>query len=278
MHRDVKPRNVLVTAAAADEHAYLVDFGLARRIQGDASLTTDGRCAGTLDYMAPEVLQGRDAGAAADIYSLGCLLYELLMSRVPFPADNEAAKITAHLLRRPPKLTLRDPAASGLNRVVQRAMAKSPRDRFPSAADLAHAARRALDERPRQRAPRIVETSRPTRARREPAARYRSRIDANSVSELLRRDDVRLVTLTDSRGVAETRLAIESPCTCTTPPAPAPTRGTAGARRGRVLLVVDDIDPLAALRALATPAAANATSVSTAAVRAVGTEPFPPHA
>ena len=126
VHRDVKPRNVLVAASAAGEHAYLVDFGLARRLQGDGSLTTDGRCAGTLDYMAPELLRGHAAAAAADIYSLGCLLYELLMGRVPFPADNEAAKITSHLLRRPPTVTLRDPAAAALNAVVQRAMSKSP--------------------------------------------------------------------------------------------------------------------------------------------------------
>jgi hypothetical protein len=114
-------------------------------------------------------------------------------------------------------------------------MAKSPRDRYPSATEFAHAARRALDEPAKKAALRVVEPAGPSRARPEPTG------DADSVTELLRRDDVRLVTLTDSHGAAETRLAIESPCAASAP------------RCGRVLLIVEDIDPLAAMRALATP-------------------------
>ena len=148
VHRDVKPRNVLVAEPGPGEHAYLVDFGLARCMRRGGSLTTAGQCHGTLDYMAPEVLRGEVAAVAADIYSLGCLLYELLAGRVPFPADDEAAKIAAHLLRRPPALAAHDPAMSGLDAVVRRALAKSPRDRYPSVGDLARAAALALPARP----------------------------------------------------------------------------------------------------------------------------------
>jgi serine/threonine-protein kinase len=155
VHRDVKPRNVLVAAPGAREHAYLVDFGLARCMRRGGSLTTAGQCHGTLDYMAPEVLRGEVAGAAADIYSLGCLLYELLAGRVPFPADDEAAKIAAHLLRRPPELTGHGPAVSALGAVVRRALAKTPGDRYASVGELARAATLALAGRP-TRAPQSV--------------------------------------------------------------------------------------------------------------------------
>jgi serine/threonine protein kinase len=143
VHRDVKPRNVLIAGA----YAYLVDFGLARPVRGDDSLTTEDHWAGTLDYMAPELLRGRAAAPASDIYALGCLLYELLTGRVPFPAAYAAEKITAHLVRRPSQIAVRDPAVSRLEAVVQRAMAKSPHDRYTSMGHLAHAARRAVDER-----------------------------------------------------------------------------------------------------------------------------------
>jgi serine/threonine protein kinase len=143
VHRDVKSRNVLV----AGPHAYLVDFGLARPLRGDDSLASEDQWAGTLDYMAPEVLRCGAATPARDIYALGCVLYEVLSGRVPFAAAYAAEQITAHLLRRPPRLALRDRSASRLDAVVQRAMAKSPGYRYPSASHLAHAARCAVEER-----------------------------------------------------------------------------------------------------------------------------------
>ena len=238
VHRDVKPRNVLVATASGVDHAYLADFGLARRPQGDGSRTADGLGAGTLDYMAPEVLRGASAGTAADTYSLGCLLYELLMNRVPFPCDNDAGKVAAHLLRRPPRVVTADPAAAMLDGVVQRAMAKCPGDRYRSTADLADDARRALQADPKRSVARG-----PCRARRPPVAATRGHDSADAISELLNREDVRLVTMTDPRGVAETRLAIVSQQR-------APGISTP---HGRVLLVLDTIDPLAALRAVAAP-------------------------
>jgi serine/threonine-protein kinase len=101
IHRDVKPSNALLTTTTAGDHAYLTDFGLARGIQRTHEITEVGRCVGTLDYTAPEVLHGHDPDARSDIYSLGCLLFELLSGRVPFSCHDDAAKIAAHLSRRP---------------------------------------------------------------------------------------------------------------------------------------------------------------------------------
>ena len=98
MHRDVKPANVLLHER---EHAYLTDFGVTRELGGDG-LTAAGERIGTVDYIAPEQARGERVGPAADIYSLGCVLFEALTGRVPFPAESEAARIAAHLHDAPP--------------------------------------------------------------------------------------------------------------------------------------------------------------------------------
>ena len=98
VHRDVKPANVLLHER---EHAYLTDFGVTRELGGDG-LTAAGERIGTVDYIAPEQARGERVGPAADIYSLGCVLFEALTGRVPFPAESEAARIAAHLHDAPP--------------------------------------------------------------------------------------------------------------------------------------------------------------------------------
>jgi hypothetical protein len=144
VHRDVKPANVLLSGAA-DEHAYITDFGVARNVATESGLTQTGRFVGTLDYVAPEQISGGEVDARADVYALGCLLFKLLTDEVPFPRDGEAARLYAHLNDPPPAPSLHAAAVPmALDDVVIRAMSKQPEDRYPSAGDLGRAAVAAL--------------------------------------------------------------------------------------------------------------------------------------
>ncbi len=145
VHRDVKPANVLLSGSEASEHAYITDFGVARNVASTSGLTKTGRFVGTLDYVAPEQIRGGEIDARADVYALGCLLFKLLTGEVPFPRDGEAARLYAHLNDEPPAASLFTPMVpKALDRVIARAMAKSPDARFPSAGDLGRAADAAL--------------------------------------------------------------------------------------------------------------------------------------
>jgi DNA-binding beta-propeller fold protein YncE len=139
-HRDVKPANVLIGEVGGEEWAYLSDFGATRRSAG-SDITGTGDWLGTVDYASPEQIQGKRVGAGSDIYSLGCVLYEALTGRLPFEREDEVAKLYAHVNDPPPSLTALDPTLPAeLDRVVARALAKDPADRYPSAGDLARAA------------------------------------------------------------------------------------------------------------------------------------------
>ena len=134
VHRDVKPGNILVSAR---DHVYLTDFGLTKHTAETHGMTATGMFVGSVDYVAPEQIEGRSVDARADIYSLGCVLYETLSGTVPFPRDTEVARIFAHMSDRPPWLETVPPA---LAEVIVRAMAKSPDDRFQSAGDCGRSA------------------------------------------------------------------------------------------------------------------------------------------
>ena len=136
VHRDVKPANVL---GADSDHAYLADFGLAKR-DDTAGLTETGRWLGTADYAAPEQIEGGEVGPAADVYALGCVLFAALTGGPPFPRESAVAVAYAQV---------HDPAPAArvspaMDAVVARALAKRPTDRFGSAGELAAAARAAL--------------------------------------------------------------------------------------------------------------------------------------
>lgn len=142
VHRDVKPSNVLVTPT---DFAYLVDFGVAREVDGgQTALTTTGSTVGTLAYLAPERFEGR-GDHRVDVYALACVLYESLTGSRPFPATSLPALLHAHLTLPPPRPSEAVPGLPpGLDDVVARGMAKDPDARFPSAGELAEAAREAL--------------------------------------------------------------------------------------------------------------------------------------
>jgi hypothetical protein len=134
VHRDVKPANILL---APGEDAYLCDFGLAKRTSSRGTTRT-GSFLGSVDYCAPEQIQGGSVDGRTDVYSLGCVVYHCLTGEPPFSRDTEFAVLHAHLEEPPPRLTeLRPDVPRALDHVLARAMAKEPEARQMSAGDLA---------------------------------------------------------------------------------------------------------------------------------------------
>ena len=150
VHRDVKPGNILLAPPVFDgdaEHVYLVDFGLARSDSDDRSIGGAGSFLGTPRYAAPEQAAGRPVDGRTDGYALGCVLYECLTGRPPFPDGPGEAVLLAHLEATPPRVTAQRPdLPPAIDQVVARAMAKAPEDRFPSCRALITAARQALTQ------------------------------------------------------------------------------------------------------------------------------------
>ncbi len=146
VHRDIKPANVLI-AGGEEEHVYLTDFGIARRTEGEAAMTRTGVFVGTVDYSAPERLEGSHGDARADIYSFGCMMYETLSGHVPYERPSEISKMFAHINDPVPSLRaeLTD-VPEQLEAIVERAMAKRPEDRFASASELSGALAELLQE------------------------------------------------------------------------------------------------------------------------------------
>ena len=143
VHRDIKPANILM----AGDFAYVADFGIARCVDaGSTSLTMTGAMVGSLSYMAPERLTAGHGDHRVDVYSLGCLLFEVLTGRAPFPVTGTPALLYAHVQTPPPRPSdLVAGLPTALDDVIERAMAKDPEQRYPSAGALAAAARLALD-------------------------------------------------------------------------------------------------------------------------------------
>jgi serine/threonine protein kinase len=139
IHRDVKPSNILISGHGQSmPFAYLIDFGIARGVS-TASLSTSSGAIGTVAYMAPERFQGSPGEAAADEYSLACVLYECLTGRPPF-AGELVAIMWAHInAPPPPPSTLRPGLPAALDAVLARGLAKDPARRFGSATLLAEA-------------------------------------------------------------------------------------------------------------------------------------------
>jgi serine/threonine-protein kinase len=135
VHRDVKPGNILVDPSG---RAYLCDFGLAKHSSTVNSLTRDTAFVGTIDYIAPEQIQGGSVDGRADEYALGCVLYEALTGLPPFRRDSDLAVVFAHLKEPPPLPTASRPELpEGIDAVVARALAKHAPQRYASCAELA---------------------------------------------------------------------------------------------------------------------------------------------
>jgi serine/threonine protein kinase len=156
VHRDVKPANFLIERGADDEpdHVYLADFGITKHALSRSGLTATGQFVGTIDYIAPEQIQGKSVDGRADIYSLGCVLYECLTGQVPFLKDLDAAVIWAHVEELPTAPSaVRPELPRGIDDVIARALAKDPNDRYATCRELADAARTVLEAGARSVAP-----------------------------------------------------------------------------------------------------------------------------
>lgn len=141
IHRDIKPMNILITAAR--NFVYLIDFGLARA-EADTQLTQTGATMGTVAYMAPERFKGT-TDHRADVYSLACVLHECLTGKRPFAGDSLEEQLNAHLNAPPPRPSAIAPGLpTAFDAVVARGMAKDPEQRYQTAMELAEAVRAAL--------------------------------------------------------------------------------------------------------------------------------------
>jgi predicted ATPase len=201
VHRDVKPENVLLS----DGMALVADFGIARVVTDDARLTATGIAIGTPAYMAPEQTAGRpDVDGRADLYSLGCVLFEMLGGAPPFsgPAESLAYQ---HLSVAPrPVSDLRPGLPAHVAATIAKAMAKTPADRHATAARFAEALATVAEVPPAgagaaKRAPNNL-----------PAERTRFVGREQEIAECRRRfDETRLLTLTGIGGCGKTRLALK---------------------------------------------------------------------
>jgi serine/threonine-protein kinase len=146
VHRDVSPQNVLITAAG---HVKVSDFGVAAA-RGQRHATQAGQAKGKLAYMAPEQLRQRPIDRRVDVFALGCVLYEITTGRKPFEGESDAEVLRAILERTPPRPSALVPGyPEELERLIARAMAKDPDQRFASAEGLRIALERWLGGQPR---------------------------------------------------------------------------------------------------------------------------------
>jgi eukaryotic-like serine/threonine-protein kinase len=133
VHRDIKPQNVLIDS---EGRAKLTDFGISRQLEQDG-MTATGRVLGTTDYVAPEQAMGHPVDQRSDVYSLGVVLYEMLVGAVPFSADSQVGVAMKHVNEELPDVQQRRPELSAAAAmVVERATAKDPAERYQEVGEM----------------------------------------------------------------------------------------------------------------------------------------------
>ena len=143
IHRDVKPANILVELGESGERVFLTDFGIGRPAEASAPLTSTGELLGTVDYIAPEQIEGQEADARSDVYALGCVVCFLLTGEAPFRRETDLATLYAHAHAERPRPSLLEPSLPpAVDAVVARATAvarattaSTPRGRLGSSSD-----------------------------------------------------------------------------------------------------------------------------------------------
>ena len=158
VHRDVKPGNMLREATsgrAQPDHIYLSDFGLSKKSLGaSAALTSQGQFLGTLNYVAPEQIEGRPVDGRTDEYALACSAFEMLAGQPPFRRDETLAIMWAQLSSAPPSLTgMRPDLPTAVDGVIAKALSKAPDDRYGTCLEFATALRQACGIRTGSTAP-----------------------------------------------------------------------------------------------------------------------------
>src|SRR5262245_30287660 len=152
VHRDVKPGNMLLAAAGAagqSDHLYLSDFGLTKTALSASGPTGTGQFLGTLDYIAPEQIEGRQLDGRVDQYALGCAAFEMLTGSAPFHRESAIAIMYAQLSEQPPALTSRRPdLPPEADRVFFKVLSKASADRYATCREFSEAMREALGIRP----------------------------------------------------------------------------------------------------------------------------------
>jgi len=156
VHRDVKPANVMITL---DGQVILTDFGIAKIVSA-SNLTASGAMVGTPSYMAPEQGMGQPGDERSDIYSLGVMLYQLVLGRLPFDADTPLAVVLKHINDPLPlPKTLKPDISDELSRVILKSLAKDPADRYQKVADMTADLRRAMGISPEDSHPDAAKSS-----------------------------------------------------------------------------------------------------------------------
>ncbi|HLG08912.1 MAG TPA: protein kinase [Gaiellaceae bacterium] len=209
VHRDVKPSNVLLDTGArpdGSDHVYLADFGLTTRVSEEAGIGDDGRLMGTIDYVAPEQIAGEEIDGRADVYSLGCVLYECLVGQPPFRSDSDLAVVFAHLeTESPPPSAGRPELPAALDAVIARALAKEPEQRYPSCREFVRAALAvAVDEASRV----LVDVASRAAAGRSDLGEVEAELAGKVIDLQLVREQARVLSGPDT----PTRVATEGVC------------------------------------------------------------------
>ena len=145
IHRDVKPANILIMPDGhGRDQAFLTDFGLTRHATSAvARRTNTGQWVGTPDYIAPEQVEGKRIDGRADVYALGCVLYEALTGVLPFPQEQLVAKVMARLQGPAPSPSTQRPELASFDPVIARALARNPDERYATAGEFARDAGQA---------------------------------------------------------------------------------------------------------------------------------------